>query len=429
MDINRKTAYEVLFAVESKKQYSNIALNNYIKNENPDSQGFVRELVYGVLENKLLIDYYISKFIKGRIKDVRRQDLIILRMGIYQIKFMDSVPNYAAVDECVKLAKKFARGRDKFINGVLRSFLREGEKILLPDKNEDPVKYLSIKYSYEKWIVEMWLKSYELDFVEKLLMEGNKRPPVTVRANMLKGDRKSCSEMLKAKGFEVENCSLASMGIHVKGERLLDSEMYKNGYFSVQDEASQMVSSWLEAEEGDIVVDVCAAPGGKSLSVAESMKNTGTVISQDIYEKKVLGISNEAKRLGILNLQVRTWDATKLRDDLVGKCHRVIADVPCSGLGVLRRKPEIKYNKNFDEVNNLPKLQLEILETASKYLKSGGRMVYSTCTINSAENEGVVKAFIDKNSQFQVVKSHQFLPNVDNTDGFYICVLKREDVV
>lgn len=429
MDINRKTAYDVLFAVESKKQYSNIALNNYIKNDNPDSQGFVRELVYGVLENKLLIDYYISKFIKGRIKDVRRQDLVILRMGIYQIKFMDSVPNYAAVDECVKLAKKFAKGRDKFINGVLRSFLREGENILLPDKNADPVKYLSIKYSYEKWIIEMWLKSYELDFVENLLIAGNKRPPVTVRVNLLKGDRKLCGNKLKEKGFEVEECHLADTGMYVKGEKLLDNELYKKGYFSVQDEASQMVSKWLEAEEGNMVVDVCAAPGGKSLSVAESMKNTGTVISQDIYEKKVMGISKEAERLGVSNLKVKSWDATRLREELVGKCHRVIADVPCSGLGVLRRKPEIKYNKNFEEVNKLPELQLKILETASRYLKAGGKMIYSTCTINSLENEGVVKAFIDRNSEFEVIKSHQFLPNVDNTDGFYICVLKRNDII
>lgn len=429
MDINRKTAYDVLFAVESKKQYSNIALNNYIKNENPDSQGFVRELVYGVLENKLLIDYYIKNFIKGRIKDVRRQDLVILRMGIYQIKFMESVPNYAAVDECVKLAKKFAKGRDKFINGVLRNFLREGENILLPDRVSDPVKYLSVKYSYEKWIIEMWLKNYSIDFVEQLLIEGNKRPPVTVRANLLKADRKTCGEMLKNNGFEVEDCQLVDNGMHVKGERLLDSEMYKKGYFSVQDEASQMVAKWLEAEAENLVLDVCAAPGGKSLSVAESMRNKGTVISQDIYEKKVLGISKEAKRLGITNLQVKTWDATILREELVDKCDRVIADVPCSGLGVLRRKPEIKYNKNFEEVNQLPKLQLEILETASKYLKADGKMVYSTCTINSMENEDVVEAFIDRNSEFMVEKSHQFLPNIDKTDGFYICVLKRKDVI
>lgn len=426
MDINRKTAYDVLFAVEAKKQYSNIALNNFIKKNNPDAQGFVRELVYGVLENKILIDYYISKFIKGRIKDVRRQDLVILRMGIYQIKFMKSVPPYAAVDECVRLAKKFARGRDKFINGVLRNFLRDGENILLPDKNKDPVKYLSVKYSYEKWIIELWLKSYEFDVVEDLLRLGNERPPVTIRVNTLKGNRNSCKEKLENLGFQVHECENADTGLYVKGEKLLETEMYKSGEFSVQDEASQMVAIQLEPKEGNLVCDVCAAPGGKSLSVAERMKNTGQVIAQDIYEKKTEEIARQAERLGLTNVTVKTWDGTVLREELVGKCDRVIADVPCSGLGVIRRKPEIKYNKNFEEVMNLPKLQLKILENASQYLKVGGQMVYSTCTINKNENEDVVKAFIDINKNFKIVKSHQFLPNADDTDGFYICVLKKE---
>ena len=426
MDINRKTAYDVLFAVEAKKQYSNIALNNFIKKNNPDAQGFVRELVYGVLENKILIDYYISKFIKGRIKDVRRQDLIILRMGIYQIKFMESVPTYAAVDECVKLAKKFARGRDKFINGVLRSFLRDGEKIMLPKKEEDPVKYLSVKYSYEKWIVELWLESYDFEVVEELLRLGNGRPPVTIRVNRMKGDRATCKDKLENLGYQVSLCENADTGLYVKGERLLDTDMYKNGEFSVQDEASQMVAIELEPEVSQVVCDVCAAPGGKSLSVAERMKNTGRVISQDIYEKKTEEIARQAERLGLSNVEVSVWDGTVLREELVEKCDRVIADVPCSGLGVIRRKPEIKYNKNFEEVMNLPKLQLEILQNASRYLKAGGQMVYSTCTINAKENEDVVKAFIDINNNFRVVKSHQFLPNVDNSDGFYICVLKKE---
>ena len=426
MDINRKTAYLVLHAVESKKQYSNIALNNYIEKEQPEGQAFVRELVYGVLENKILLDYYISKFIKGRIKDVRRQDLIILRMGVYQIKFMDSVPPYAAVDQCVKLAKKYAKGRDKFINGVLRSFLRDGEKIMLPEKNEDPVKYLSVRYSYEKWIVELWLERFGIDFVEKLLASENEKPPVTIRANIIKGSRNQLKEKLEQLGYQVDLCQLADTGLHVKGEKLLDTDLYRNGYFSVQDEASQMVSKMLRAERGQQVVDLCAAPGGKSLSVAESMENTGQVISHDIYEKKVQEISRQAKRLGLTNVSTKVFDGTRLRKELKGKCHRVIADVPCSGLGVIRRKPEIKYNKNYEEVMNLPKLQLEILENAKEYLTDDGVMVYSTCTINAHENEEVVEAFVDRNSGYAIEYSHEFLPNVDGTDGFYICVIKKE---
>ena len=426
MDINRKTAYEVLYAVECKKQYSNIALNNFIEKEQPDSQGFVRELVYGVLENKILLDFYISKFIKGRIKDVRRQDLVILRMGIYQIKYMDSVPSYAAVDQCVKLGKKFAKGRDKFINGVLRSFLRDGEKIMLAPKEEDPVKYLSVKYSYEKWIVNMWLERFDFDFVEELLISENQRPPVTIRVNLMKNTREVLKKDLESLGYQVELCQLAKTGLYVKGERLLDTELYKNGCFSVQDEASQMVAIILEPKEGQVVLDLCAAPGGKTLSAAEAMNNTGQVISHDIYENKVQGISRQARRLGLTNVSTCVFDGTKLRSEFKGKCQRVIADVPCSGLGVIRRKPEIKYNKNYQEVMELPKLQLSILENAKEYLDENGRLIYSTCTINKAENENVVEAFIENNPGFKIVWSHEFLPNVDGTDGFYICAIERE---
>lgn len=426
MDLNRKTAYEVLMAVEVKKQYSNIALNNIIGRAKPDSPSFVRELVYGVLENKKLLDYIISKLITGKIKNVRTPDLTILRMGIYQIAKMSSVPEYAAVDESVQLAKKYARGRDKFINGVLRSYIRDRHNILMPDRKKEPVKYLSVKYSYEEWIVKLWLEFYDLEFVEEILKAGNDTPPVTIRTNLTKATREELAKKLQVLGYDAEICQLGKTSIKVKGERLLETELFKEGYFSVQDEASQLVTDYLKLEEGNTVVDVCAAPGGKTLAAAERLGNTGKVHSHDIYKRKIQLVAKEAERLGLTNVEIDTWDATKLKESLVEKADRVIVDAPCSGLGVVRRKPEIKYKKNNDEVATLPIKQLAILETSSKYVKKEGILLYSTCTINPYENERVAADFVRKNPNFEILSETQLLPNVNGTDGFFICVMRRK---
>ncbi len=426
MDKNRKTAYNVLMAIETKKQYSNIALNNYIRREKPDSPAFVRELVYGVLENKKLLDYTISKLITGKIKNVRTPDLIILRMGIYQIAKMSSVPEYAAVDESVQMAKKFARGREKFINGVLRSYIRDRHNIILPNKDRELSKYLSVRYSYEEWIVKLWLEVYDGNFVEELLKAGNETPPITIRVNRVKALKNDVGQKLVNLGFEVKEGDVSKTALHVRGEGLLDTDMYKNGEFSVQDEASQLVTEFLQPEPTDLIIDVCAAPGGKSLATAEKMHNKGKVIAQDIYGRKIANVQKEAERLGLSNVETFTWDASKVREDFVEKADRVIVDAPCSGLGVVRRKPEIKYKKNNDEMAMLPIKQLAILEASSKYLKKGGTLLYSTCTINPYENERVVSDFIRKHPEFTLEKSTQLLPNVNRTDGFYISIMKRE---
>ena len=426
MDKNRKTAYNVLMAIETKKQYSNIALNNYIRREKPDSPAFVRELVYGVLENKKLLDYTISKLITGKIKNVRTPDLTILRMGIYQIAKMSSVPEYAAVDESVQMAKKFARGREKFINGVLRSYIRDRHNIILPNKDRELSKYLSVRYSYEEWIVKLWLEVYDGNFVEELLKAGNETPPITIRVNRVKALKNDVGQKLVNLGFEVKEGDVSKTALHIRGEGLLDTDMYKNGEFSVQDEASQLVTEFLQPEPTDLIIDVCAAPGGKSLATAEKMHNKGKVIAQDIYGRKIANVQKEAERLGLSNVETFTWDASKVREDFVEKADRVIVDAPCSGLGVVRRKPEIKYKKNNDEMAMLPIKQLAILEASSKYLKKGGTLLYSTCTINPYENERVVSDFIRKHPEFTLEKSTQLLPNVNRTDGFYISIMKRE---
>lgn len=428
MDANRKTAYYTLMDVESKKSYSNIALNHHIICGRPGSPSFVRELVYGVLENKKLLDYTISHFIKTDISKVKINDLVVLRMGIYQLGYMDSVPEYAAVNESVMLAKKFCRGREGFINGVLRAYIRDKFSVRLPDRAEDEIKYLAVRYSCEEWIVELWADQYGIDETEELLKASHGNPGLCIRVNTLKTGREDLSARLRAKGFETENSSIAKTALKVtKGKGILEDKLYKNGLFSVQDESSTKTVEILNPQPGDMVVDVCAAPGGKTLAAAEMMSNRGKIVATDIYLRKLAIVNKEAERLGVSIVKTWPWDATKIDSELVEKADKVIADVPCSGLGVIRRKPEIKYKKNLRELDSLPRKQLEILTVASKYVKLGGIVQYSTCTINKNENEKVVREFLKKNKNFSIVEEYQFMPHKDKTDGFYVCKMKKSD--
>ncbi|MCB6992340.1 16S rRNA (cytosine(967)-C(5))-methyltransferase RsmB [bacterium 210820-DFI.6.37] len=426
MDANRKTAYLTLMDVESKKSYSNIALNHQIICNKPGSQAFVRELVYGVLENKMLLDYYIDQLVSSGAASLRASDRTVLRMGIYQLARMDSVPEYAAVNESVILAKKYCRGRDGFINGVLRNYLNRRFTIKLPDRAEDEVAYLSVKYSYAPWIVEMWMEQYKVEFVEEMLKAGNATPPHTIRLNWLKIMKKDLMEKLESKGYEVKEGTLCQNALHVKGSELLGTELYKHGLFSVQDESSMLVAEKLNPKHGDVVMDVCAAPGGKTLAIAERMNNTGTIIASDIYRRKLDIIDKEAERLGITNVRTRSWDATRVDSSMVEKADRVLVDAPCSGLGVVRRKPEIKYKEKSQEMELLPRKQLAILSASSQYVKPGGMLVYSTCTISPYENQRVVSDFLKKNPSFKKEEMIQLLPHVNDTDGFFICIMKRD---
>ncbi|MGI6766979.1 MAG: 16S rRNA (cytosine(967)-C(5))-methyltransferase RsmB [Lentihominibacter sp.] len=429
MDANRKTAYLTLKDVEDKKAYSNLALNHKIALNKPNSPAFVRELVYGVLENKLTLDYYIDLLVRDGIDSLKQAELNIIRMGIYQLGYMNSVPEYAAVNESVILAKRYTRGKAGLVNGVLREYQNKKIHLRLPERYEDEIKYLSIKYSYAPWIIETWLKYYSMDFVEKLLAAGNERPPMTIRLNWLKVRKQDLINALKERGFEVEEGRNCENALYVKGSGLLDSDMYEHGLFTPQDESSMIVAEKLNPEHGDFVMDVCAAPGGKTTAIAERMNNTGRIIASDIYRRKLEQVNREAKRLGITNIETRSWDATRVDSTMVGKADRVLVDAPCSGLGVVRRKPEIKYKEKNNDIELLPKKQLAILSASSSYVKSGGTLVYSTCTINPEENEKVVAEFLKKNPSFSKTERMLLLPNVNGTDGFFICVMKKAGMI
>ncbi len=425
MDVNRKTAYYVLMDVENKKSYSNLALNHHIIISKPTNEAFVRELVYGVLENKMLLDYVIDHLIPKDVEKMNTRDLTILRMGIYQLAKMNSVPEYAAVNESVVLAKRFAKGREGFINGVLRGYINEKYTIKLPDREDDEVYYLSVKYSYEPWIIRLWLENYDLDFVEELLKAGNETVDTCIRLNWLKVMKPDLIKSLEQRGFTVKEGKYSKNALYVSGGNLTAGKLYKNGLFSIQDEASQIVAQMLDPKHGDIVMDVCSGVGGKALAIAERMNNKGLVIASDIYKRKVETVMKEAQRLGVNIVQPRTWDATKVDSTMIMKADEVLVDAPCSGLGVIRRKPEIKYKQNTDAIGGLPRKQLAILTAASQYVKPGGLLMYSTCTINQYENERVVSDFLRKNKTFKSEETMQLLPNVNGTDGFFICKLRR----
>lgn len=429
MDNNRKTAYQTLLDVESKKAYSNIALNHKIAVNKPGSPAFVRELVYGVLERKITLDYYIDQLLKDGIDSLKTPETLILRMGIYQLGYMDKVPEYAAISECVDLAKKYCKGKTGLINGVLREYQNKKIYLTLPTRDEDEVKYLSVKYSYEPWIIELWLKYYEKGFVEKLLAAGNETPPLTVRTNWLKIRKNDLKKVLLERGYEAEDGKICQNALNVKGSRILESDLYKYGLFTPQDESSMLVSEKIGVKQGDLVMDVCAAPGGKTTAIAERMNNTGKIIASDIYRRKLDIVDKEAARLGITNIETRSWDATRVDSTMVKKADKVLVDAPCSGLGVIRRKPEIKYKNFSNEMQLLPNKQLAILSASSSYVKPGGTLVYSTCTINPMENEKVVEKFLKKNRGFEKIERTLLLPNVNGTDGFFICVMKRNDLM
>ena len=429
MDLNRKTAYEVLLDMETNQSYSNLALNNFIEKNKPENPAFVRELVYGVLENRILLDYYLAALVASGLKKVKKQDLTILRMGVYQILAMDSVPDYAAINESVVLARKFCRGRDKFINGVLRNFQRRQAELeaLLPDRSSDPAKYLSVRYSAASWLVDLWLAAYGLDKTEGLLAASNGRPLLCLRTNLLKGTREELMQRLVEAGYQVEAGTLSGRSILVtgKGTGILEHDLFREGWFSVQDEASTLTADTVNPKPGNLVVDVCAAPGGKTMAMAELMGTEGEIYAFDIYEHKLKLIQDQAARLGTGIVKTRCQDGRIALKELEGQADCVLADVPCSGLGVIRRKPEIKTKDHAEmDFAELVQRQKEILESASTYVKPGGTLVYSTCTVNPEENEEQVRMFCERHPEFKLESMKQLMPDRE-TDGFFISKMSR----
>ena len=425
MSKDRLIAFRTLMDVEDKKAYSNLALNHRILSGSPDSPAFVRKVVYGVLENKRYLDAILLQLMSSPQTRLRSPEQTILRMGLYQLMEMDGVPAYAAVQESVALAKRFCKGRDGFVNAVLRNYQRKKEQLQLPNPETDLIGYLSTRYSYSPWIVELWLGLYPKEFVIELLVAGNQIPELVVRRNRLRIAKEEFLGTLNEKGFQATVGNLAEDAIHVSGHDLLSDSLYLNGFFSVQDESSMMAVMALDPKPGESVIDVCAGVGGKTLYCAERMENRGEIIACDLYPNKLERLSKEGERLGVDMVSTAVWDATVSNPLWIETADRVLVDVPCSGLGVIRRKPEIKYKEDMEELRLLPEIQKKCLEVAATYVKRGGVLVYSTCTIHPLENEGITDQFLTTHPDFESEESITLLPNTHHTDGFYICKMKR----
>ena len=455
IDLDREAAFKALLAIERDGSYSNLELSKMLTSDVLSNKGFIREIVYGVTENKIYLDYILDKFIKKGAAKTKLQALIILRMGVYQILFMNSVPNYAAVNESVALARRFARGTDGFINGVLRNFIRNMDSASEIDV-KGQLEYLSIRYSCQLKLVEELVSMLGFEHAKVLLEHAGHRPPLSIRVNVAKISVKELADRLRANGFEIEGSKLSDRVLLVKGGALTEANEYKEGLFSIQSEESCAIADFADAKSTELVIDLCAAPGGKAAAMAEQILKPSTstepltetepgkqpststepltktepgiaggkVVALELYEHRAALIEATARRLGLENIEVRCQDAVEQIDELVGKADLVLADVPCSGLGVIRRKPEMKYRDEFD-FDELVEIQKGILETGSSYLKPGGRLIYSTCTINPRENELMVKDFLERHEEFISEKEVKLSPFDNGYDGFYMNKLKK----
>jgi len=434
MDINRKTAFDALVDIHTGGAYSNIAVNRAIEKNHPDDEAFTRNLVYGVIENQIYLDHRLGQLMKQPLRKVKAKALILMRMGAYQIDFADSVPDYAAINESVAIAKKVCRGLDGFVNGVLRSYARREGQFEMPDPEKDIVQSLAVRYSYSRDIASMWVEMLGAERAEKLMKAGNEAPPLTIRVNRLKTDSDKLTQALESQGFRVsvvktgdqdQDRLLEGLALNVSGSGLIASKEYREGLFSVQDISSMLAVKNLDPKPGETIIDLCAAPGGKSLCAAELMGNDGRLISCDIHEHKTELMDRAARRLGVNIMQVMQNDALKVREEFLEAADRVIVDAPCSGLGVVRRRPEIKLRISEKDIRSLADIQLGILENAAGYVKEKGYLMYSTCTVSKYENERITEMFLQKNKTFLKICEKQLMPDIDSSDGFYFTVLQR----
>lgn len=439
MENNRVTAYKVLLGIYRDNKYSNLALKKILFDIKSEDQNFVRELVYGVLENQYLLDYNLERFLRKPLESHKLSEKIILRMGVYQIGFMKGVTDYAAVNETVDLAKKFAGGKQGLINGVLRSFLREGGRVKLPslkdNSEEAEIEYLSLKYSYAPWIALLWIKQYGFNIAESIMKSTLRPPPMTLRVNLRKINREDLAEALKGEGIETEIVEGHIGAINVRGTDILSNPLYKEGFFSVQDYASQRAVRSLTVCIGRYLgnrnleaMDLCAAPGGKSMALSEYLGEGSSILAVDLYKNKLNLIAKEAHRLGMDNIYLKQGDSRIFNEDLRESKDVVLCDVPCSGLGVIRRRPEIKLMKKEDDIRELPNIQYEILCRGSEYTRPGGLIMYSTCTLNRKENRELLNKFLSKKKNFTLLREVEMRPDKDDTDGFFFGICRKGEI-
>ncbi len=433
----RHIAFEVLRSIDKDGAYSNLSLDASLNSAQSGSReaALASALTYGVLEREITLDYCLSQHLKQPLKKLKPQVLTVLRMGAYQLLFMDKIPARAAISESVALAKSsgcaFAAG---LVNAVLRNVAEAG--LTLP-QNTDRVNRLSVEYSFPEWLVRLWIDAYGEENAAGVMASASGRPPLNVRVNTLKTTAQKLSGQLTDQGINVSSIPLCENALELSNCGSVENlREFKDGLFHVQDTSSQLCAGVAAPEGHGVMLDLCSAPGGKAFTAAQNMNNTGRIIACDVYEKRLGLIKNGAQRLGIDCIDTLVNDASVFNPDLP-KADSVLCDVPCSGLGIVRRKPEIRCKKPSD-IDKLPELQYHILCVALRYLKEHGRLVYSTCALNPAENEQVCLRFLSENPELRQVKLFPelerangdspfltLMPHIHGTDGFFMAAFER----
>ena len=459
VDKVRELALKILYKMDKDNSYSNILLNesfNKIRKEgnknNLDNRdfAFISEIVYGVTTWKLTLDEIIKKYSKIKLNKISLWILNILRFSIYQIVFLDKIPKSAAVNEGVNLAKKYGnKGSIGFTNAILRKVTKKDYEEFFSIKDEN--KRLSFCYSMPLWIIEeLKEEGFSYNKIENFCKASILRPKVSIRVNRLKTSKEELKAILEKEGIDFEDGILDDFLILDRVNNIENLEAFKNGFFTVQDEVAGLSALVLEPKEQEILLDACSSPGGKTTYLAEMMENKGEIFAFDVYEHRTKLVEENSKRLGINIIKTKVNDASCYNEDYKNKFDKILLDVPCLGIGVLKRKPDIKWQKKKEDIEEISKLQFEILDICSKYLKPGGEIVYSTCSVFKKENRDIIEKFLGKNSNFKLDnlynllngkiynKNKFFIQYIDKenngylevlqnekTDGFFICKLKN----
>lgn len=429
----RALAFETIQDIINDKAYSNIIINDVLSNNelNRADKGLYTELVYGTLKRKYTLDYLLKPFVQTKLKGWVRQ---LLWMSIYQYVYLDKIPEHAIINEAVEIAKyKGGPHNGNVVNGILRNIMRSD----LPDFTEitDDKKRIAIEYSLPKWLVNHWTTHFGIEKTETIAQSFLDKVTTTVRVNLTRISVDDAIRRLTDDDYIVEQDREIETCLHISGKPIIESRMFKDGLISIQDKSSMFIGELMALKEGDQVLDACSAPGGKACHIAEILNGTGHVDATDIHEHKIDLIDFNIRKLRLSNISAFEHDATEKYDKVYDK---ILVDAPCSGLGVLRHKPEIKYEQSQHAIESLVEIQLEILNNVKYNVKPGGTMIYSTCTIEQMENENVVYTFLKENKDFEFdqfehpitgekVKTMQILPQDFNSDGFLITRIRRKE--
>lgn len=426
----REIVLDILMELEKPDTLSHVVINAALEKYQyllKNKRSFITRLTQGTIERRIELDYIIDSFSKTPVRKMKPLIRDLLELSVYQLKYMDGVPASAVCNEAVKLAgKRHFTNLKGFVNGVLRNIARNLDKCVYPDKNKDYVKYCSVTYSMPEWLIKLWQETYTNEETEQILKGFYKEKVTYIRCNTKKLTMEQLQEKLTEENVTAKRVDQIPYALSIEGYDYLSGlQSFQNGEFFVQDISSMLAGEAADPNDDDYVIDVCAAPGGKSMNIALKMKG-GHVEARDLTETKTAMIEENIARMGLDNISVKQWDALVTDEQAKEKADIVIADLPCSGLGIIGRKPDIKYNTDRDKLKSLAALQRDILSVVCTYVKPGGILLYSTCTINREENEDNVEWFVKEFPFTLEGQARQLLPGRDGTDGFFIARLRKD---